>query len=63
MTTRDTPFTAGTPCRVDLFTGDGPKSKACCSEPFGGTVVEGGAEPSGYSTVAGDGRGPGDAGR
>lgn len=56
MTTRDTPFAAGTPCWVDLFTCDGPKSKAFYAGVFGWTVLEGGEEFDGYSSFASDGR-------
>lgn len=55
MTTRDTPFAAGTPCWVDLFTSDGRKSKAFYAELFGWTVLEGGTEFDGYASFANDG--------
>ncbi len=55
MTTRETPFTAGTPCWVDLFTSDADRSKAFYTKLFGWTVQEGGEEFGGYANFASDG--------
>ena len=55
MTTRDTPFAAGTPCWVDLFTSDAATSKTFYSEILGWTVQEAGEEFGCYANFASDG--------
>jgi predicted enzyme related to lactoylglutathione lyase len=55
MTTRDTPFTAGTPCWVDLLSSDTAKSEAFYGELFGWTFDSSGPEFGGYITARSDG--------
>jgi predicted enzyme related to lactoylglutathione lyase len=55
MTTRDTPFAAGTPCWVDLLSSDVGKSKAFYSELFDWTSQDAGEEFGGYVTFFSDG--------
>ena len=56
MVTRDTPWPDGTPCWVDLGTGDIPKAISFYSSQFGWTVQQGGPEVGGYSMAQLDGR-------
>lgn len=56
MTTRETPFPAGTPCWVDLFSSDPQASKAFYGELFGWTFLDSGGEFGGYVTCQADGR-------
>jgi uncharacterized protein len=56
MNTRDTPWPDGTPCWVDLGTGDIPKAISFYSSQFGWTVSRGGPEVGGYSMAQLDGR-------
>ncbi|MEP7024210.1 MAG: VOC family protein [Actinomycetota bacterium] len=55
MTTRDTPFAAGTPCWVDLQTSDVAASTAFYSELFGWTSESAGEDFGGYVTFFSDG--------
>jgi uncharacterized protein len=56
MNTRDTPWPDGTPCWVDLGTGDIPKAISFYSSQFGWTVQQGGPEVGGYSMAQLDSR-------
>jgi len=55
MTTRDTPFAAGTPCWVDLLSSDVDKSKSFYTELFGWTSQDTGEEFGGYVNFQSDG--------
>lgn len=56
MTTRDTPWPAGTPCWVDLAVDDFGKAQAFYGGLFGWDVPTGEEEFGGYSTCTLDGR-------
>jgi len=56
MVTRDTPWPDGTPCWIDLGTGDIPKAISFYSSQFGWKVAVGGPEAGGYSLARLDGR-------
>lgn len=55
MTTRETPWPAGTPCWVDLAVDDFAKAQAFYSGLFGWEVPVGPADFGGYSTCTKDG--------
>lgn len=55
MTTRDTPFAAGTPCWVDLVSSDVDKAKAFYGSLFGWTSEDTGEEFGGYVNFSSDG--------
>src|SRR5665213_3597414 len=61
MTTRDTPFAAGTPCWVDLLSSDIDKSKTFYGELFGWSSEDAGEAYGGYVTFLSDGRAVGGA--
>ena len=56
MVTRDTPWPDGTPCWVDLGTGDIPKAISFYASQFGWAIQQGGPEMGGYSMATLDGR-------
>lgn len=56
MVTRDTPWADGTPCWVDLGTGDIAKAISFYSSQFGWDIEPGGPEVGGYSLAKLDGR-------
>jgi predicted enzyme related to lactoylglutathione lyase len=56
MVTRDTPWPDGTPCWVDLGTGDIKQAIGFYSAQFGWDIAEGGPEVGGYSLARLDGR-------
>lgn len=56
MVTRDTPWPDGTPCWVDLGTGDIAKAISFYSSQFGWDIEQGGEEVGGYSLGKLDGR-------
>jgi uncharacterized protein len=56
MVTRDTPWPDGTPCWVDLGTGDIQKAVSFYSSQFGWDIQRGGEEVGGYSMATLDGR-------
>jgi hypothetical protein len=56
VVTRDTPWPDGTPCWVDLGTGDIPKAISFYSSQFGWDVQQGPPEAGGYSMARLDGR-------
>src|ERR1700742_3693236 len=56
MVTRDTPWPDGTPCWVDLGTGDIKQALRFYSAQFGWDIAEGGPEVGGYSLARVDGR-------
>ncbi len=55
MTTRETPFAAGTPCWVDVMTSDHIRAKAFYGSLFGWTFDESGEEFGYYVTFLSDG--------
>jgi uncharacterized protein len=55
MTTRNTPFAAGTPCWVDLLSSDMDKSTAFYTELFGWTSESSGEDFGGYVIYSLDG--------
>ncbi|SDJ52601.1 hypothetical protein SAMN05444157_3800 [Frankineae bacterium MT45] len=57
MTTRDTPFAAGTPCWVDLLSSDVEGAKSFYGSLFGWTNIDAGAEFGGYVNFFSDGKG------
>jgi uncharacterized protein len=56
MVTRDTPWPDGTPCWVDLGTGDIARAISFYSAQFGWDIEPGGPEVGGYSLARLDGR-------
>jgi predicted enzyme related to lactoylglutathione lyase len=56
MVTRDTPWPDGTPCWVDLGTGDIARAISFYSSQFGWDIEAGGPEVGGYSLARLDGR-------
>ena len=56
MTTRDTPWPAGTPCWVDNMSTDDSTARAFYSGLFGWTAEAGPAEAGGYSVATLDGK-------
>ena len=55
MATRDTPFEPGTPCWVDLFTGDPDRAKDFYGAVFGWDFEDSGEEFGGYVLARSDG--------
>lgn len=55
MTTRDTPFAAGTPCWVDLLSSDPDRAKSFYGELLGWTAEDTGEEFGGYVNFSSDG--------
>jgi predicted enzyme related to lactoylglutathione lyase len=56
MVTRDTPWPDGTPCWVDLGTGDIGQAISFYSSQFGWDIEQGGPDVGGYSLAKLDGR-------